>query len=71
MGETLRSSIEAAFLNWGRSRGLSRCPTASIGIVEAHLGNTFEQVIGKMDDARSRAKREGKSRVILFPCSSR
>ncbi len=68
LAEKIRCTIEAEFLRWGNDRGLSQCPTASIGVVDIEPGCAYENVIQLMDQAQSSAKTEGKNRVILMLC---
>jgi diguanylate cyclase (GGDEF)-like protein len=70
LAEKIRSNIEAEFLKWGNERGLSKCPTASIGVVDIEPGCLFESVIQLMDQAQSDAKAGGKNRVILKYCKA-
>ena len=68
LAEKIRSNIEAGFIKWGNERGLSQFPTASIGVVDIEPGCVYEKVVQLMDEAQSRAKDEGKNRVILLYC---
>lgn len=66
LAEKIRTSIEVAFVKWGCERGLAQFPTASIGIVDIEPNCEYESVVQLMDEAQSRAKAEGKNRVILI-----
>jgi diguanylate cyclase (GGDEF)-like protein len=66
LAEKIRSSIEAEFVKWGNERCLAQCPTVSIGVVDIEPGCVYESVVQLMDEAQSRAKAEGKNRVILI-----
>lgn len=68
LAEYLRKDIEMKFIAWGATKGLSSSPTASIGLVDVSPGSSYHEVIRLMDDAQSRAKREGKNRVITCSC---
>jgi diguanylate cyclase (GGDEF)-like protein len=70
VAEEIRGEIEAEFLRWGKERGLHQCPTASIGVVDIEPGAAYQSIIQLMDEAQSRAKAEGKNRVILIHCAA-
>lgn len=64
LAERVRSAIERKFIEWGRSRGLSRFPTSSIGLGLICQGATIEETVRLMDSAQRQAKDLGKNRVV-------
>lgn len=70
MAELIRSRIERTMATWGAERGLAISPTASIGVVDVDACANYEDVIRLLDEAQSRAKKEGKNRVVEVHCPS-
>ncbi len=70
LAEKIREKIEAEFLKWGNERGLSQCPTASIGVVDVEPGCVHENIIQVLDQSQAKAKAEGKNRVVMMHCKS-
>jgi diguanylate cyclase (GGDEF)-like protein len=62
IAERLRGGIEQASLTLGDSGKAVRV-TISIGLAEAHPGETLEAIISRADDALCRAKENGRDRV--------
>jgi diguanylate cyclase (GGDEF)-like protein len=64
LAEEIRAQVEEQFRSWGRSKGLTQSPTASIGLVSTRGEHSQTQLQELMDKAQQRAKEEGKNRVV-------
>jgi diguanylate cyclase (GGDEF)-like protein len=65
IAEDVRSQVELQFHKWASDRGLTKSPTASIGVVFFNGGESGAEISKRMDDSQRQAKHEGKNRVVL------
>ena len=62
IAERLRNGVEWASLTLGEN-GETVSVTISLGLAEAHAGETLEEVVGRADEALYRAKENGRNRA--------
>lgn len=65
LAETLRSRIQTRMADWGRAKGLTSPPTASIGVVTTRSHISAGEVIRELDSSQQLAKEKGKNRVVV------
>jgi diguanylate cyclase (GGDEF)-like protein len=66
LAEESRAAIESSFRDWAAERGITKAPTASIGLV-IYGGRSPLELIELMDAAQREAKASGKNRVVMAP----
>ena len=65
LAERARAEIQLRLAKFGSQKGLSKPPTASIGIVRTDGTQPKEQLIEILDQTQQQAKDEGKNRVVI------